>query len=171
MFTQTRYISLSHRISQTKIYCQPPPLVLIAYYASPYITRLVLCQTRARRAKDRSLQAGIGVHPLPAQGTRATLALRAYIMRKRPIHELSRFDAIFKPIAIYQTERISELPFLFFSSSYALYRFILETLLECFSRFFQEENKLHRQCIIKASIALIFHANAKVFIFRSRAKT
>lgn len=60
------------------------------------ITRLVLCQTRARRAKDRSLQAGISVHPLPAQGARATLALRAYITRKRPIRELSHFDATCK---------------------------------------------------------------------------
>lgn len=82
---------LSHGTSRTKIHCQPPPLVRVAYYASPCITRLVLCQTKARHAKDRSLQAGIGVHP-PAQGTRATLALRAYIMRKRPICELSCFD-------------------------------------------------------------------------------
>lgn len=44
------------------------------------------------------------MHPLPAQGTRATLALRAYIMRKRPIRELSRFDAICEPIAICRNE-------------------------------------------------------------------
>jgi len=91
VFNVTSLVFPSHRTSRTKIRCQPPPLVCVAYYASPYITRLVLCQTRARRAKNRSLQAGIGVHPL-SQGTRATLALRAYIMRKRPIRELSHFD-------------------------------------------------------------------------------
>lgn len=45
IFTSLR----SYRVSPTKIHCQPPPLVRVAYYASPYITRLLLlCQTRAR---------------------------------------------------------------------------------------------------------------------------
>lgn len=78
--------------TEIEFHFRPPPHVCVANCASPCNRRLVLSQTRARRAKDRSLQAGIGVHPLPAQGTRATLALRAYITRKRLIRELSRFD-------------------------------------------------------------------------------
>lgn len=78
--------------TEIEFHFRPPPHVRVANCASPCNRRLVLSQTRARRSKDRSLQAGIGVHPLPEQGTRATLALRAYITRKRLIRELSRFD-------------------------------------------------------------------------------
>jgi len=94
-FSSCRHIS---RI-KIKFHCRgprPPPRHVLARWpvlrVALRIVRLVLCQTRARRAKDRSLQAGIGVHLLPAQEARATLALWVYITRKRPIRELSCFD-------------------------------------------------------------------------------
>jgi len=73
-------VEVFHHVSRNvkiRFHCrgpQPPPRVRVLRVAL-CIMRLVLCQTRARRAKDRSLQAEIGVHLLPAQEARATLAL------------------------------------------------------------------------------------------------
>lgn len=86
-----------HRISRRKIdfrFSTPTPHVHVANYAPPCIPRLVSCQTRARRAKDRSRcsQESVCASTTVAGNARATLALWAYITRKRPIRQLSSFD-------------------------------------------------------------------------------